>query len=73
MRTRAEAPARSERLGVHARAAEPLDVFGFRRREELGFAEFDNGDTVLAKTRTKPVALVRYAGGEVKPFRVLNL
>ncbi len=36
-------------------------------------ADFDNGDTVLAKTRTKPVALVRYAGGEVKPFRVLNL
>ena len=36
-------------------------------------ANFDNGDTVLAKTRTKPVALVRYAAGEVKPFRVLNL
>ncbi len=36
-------------------------------------AEFDNGDTVLAKTRTKPVALVRYAAGEVKPIRVLNL
>jgi tRNA pseudouridine55 synthase len=36
-------------------------------------AEFDNGDTVLAKAGTKPVALVRYAAGEVKPFRVLNL
>ncbi len=36
-------------------------------------AAFENGDTVLAKTRTKPVALVRYASGEVKPFRVLNL
>ena len=36
-------------------------------------AELDNGDTVLAKTRTKPVALARYAAGEVRPFRVLNL
>ncbi len=36
-------------------------------------AEFDDGDTVLAKTRTKPVALVRYQAGEVKPIRVLNL
>ena len=36
-------------------------------------AELKNGDTVLAKTSAKPVALVRYAGGEVKPFRVLKL
>ena len=36
-------------------------------------ADFNQGDTVLAKTRTKPVALAHYAAGEVKPFRVLNL
>lgn len=36
-------------------------------------ADFCNGDTVLAKSRTKPIALVRYAAGEVKPVRVLNL
>ena len=36
-------------------------------------ANFGNGDTVLAKTRANPVALVRYAAGEVKPIRVLNL
>ena len=36
-------------------------------------AAFCSGDTVLAKTRTKPIALVRYAAGEVKPLRVLNL
>jgi len=36
-------------------------------------ATLGNGDMALAKTRTKPVALVRYAAGEVKPVRVLNL
>ncbi len=36
-------------------------------------AEFNNGDTALAKTRAKPVALVRYSAGEVKPLRVLIL
>ena len=44
-----------------------------RKADLKRIAELDNGDTVLAKTRTKPVALVRYAAGEVKPFRVLNL
>jgi tRNA pseudouridine55 synthase len=47
---------------------------GLLRKADLQrIADFDHGDTVLAKTRTKPVALVRYASGEVKPFRVLNL
>ena len=36
-------------------------------------ADLEQGDTVLARTRTKPIALVRYAAGEMKPFRVLNL
>ena len=36
-------------------------------------ANFGDGDMALAKTRAKPVALVRYAAGEVRPVRVLNL
>jgi tRNA pseudouridine55 synthase len=36
-------------------------------------AGFGDGDTALAKTRSKPVALVRYCAGEVRPVRVLNL
>jgi len=36
-------------------------------------AELDQGETVLAKTSAKPIALVRYAAGEVRPLRVLNL
>ena len=36
-------------------------------------AGFGDGDTALAKTRAKPVALVRYCAGEVKPVRILNL
>jgi tRNA pseudouridine55 synthase len=36
-------------------------------------ADLDQGDTVLARTPAKPIALVRYAAGEVKPLRVLNL
>ena len=36
-------------------------------------AQLDQGDTVLARTKAKPIALVRYAAGEVKPLRVLNL
>jgi len=36
-------------------------------------AGFGDGDTALAKTRSKPVALVLYCAGEVRPVRVLNL
>ncbi|MBT8442314.1 MAG: tRNA pseudouridine(55) synthase TruB [Gammaproteobacteria bacterium] len=36
-------------------------------------ADFNDGDTVLAVGRGKPIALTRYAGGEVHPLRVLNL
>ncbi|HER35616.1 MAG TPA: tRNA pseudouridine(55) synthase TruB [Halothiobacillaceae bacterium] len=34
---------------------------------------FEDGDTVLATTGGQPVALTRYAAGEIRPFRVLNL
>ena len=36
-------------------------------------AELENGDTVLTMADGKPVALGRYAAGEVQPVRVLNL
>jgi len=36
-------------------------------------ADLENGDTVLTMADGKPVALARYAAGEVQPVRVLNL
>jgi tRNA pseudouridine55 synthase len=36
-------------------------------------AEFETGDTALAMAGGKPVALVRYGSGEIRPVRVLNL
>ncbi len=36
-------------------------------------AALEDGDTVLALTMGKPVALTRYHAGEVRPVRVLNL
>lgn len=34
---------------------------------------FSEGETVLATAGGQPVALARYAAGEIRPFRVLNL
>ncbi|MGB0551637.1 MAG: tRNA pseudouridine(55) synthase TruB [Alphaproteobacteria bacterium] len=34
---------------------------------------FDGGETVLATTSGKPVALTKYSAGEVRPVRVLNV
>ena len=34
---------------------------------------FDDGETVLATTSGKPVALTKYGAGEVRPVRVLNV
>ena len=36
-------------------------------------ADLADGDTVLATAGGQPVALTRYAAGEIRPFRVLNL
>jgi tRNA pseudouridine55 synthase len=36
-------------------------------------AELENGDTVLTMVDGKPVALARYAAGEIQPVRVLNI
>ena len=61
----------TESEAMRLRNGQPVSLL--RKVDLQRIAELDNGDTVLAKTRTKPVALVRYAAGEVKPFRVLNL
>jgi tRNA pseudouridine55 synthase len=61
----------TESEAVKLKNGQPVSLL--RKVDLQRIAEFDSGDTVLAKTRTKPVALVRYAAGEVKPFRVLNL
>ena len=61
----------TESEAMRLRNGRPVSLL--RKVDLQRIAELDNGDTVLAKTRTKPVALVRYAAGEVKPFRVLNL
>ena len=61
----------TESEAMRLRNGQPVSLL--RKVDLQRIAELDNGDTVLAKTRTKPVALVRYAAGAVKPFRVLNL
>lgn len=44
------------------------------RKTDLDRIEpFDEGGTVLATAGGQPVALTRYAAGEIRPFRVLNL
>ena len=44
------------------------------RKADLGrIADLESGDTALAVADGKPVALVRYTAGEIKPVRVLNL
>lgn len=44
-----------------------------RKADLERIADLESGDTVLAMADGKPVALVRYAAGEIKPVRVLNL
>ncbi|MEC9153946.1 MAG: tRNA pseudouridine(55) synthase TruB [Pseudomonadota bacterium] len=61
----------TESEAVRLKNGQPVSLL--RKADLKRIAELDNGDTVLAKTRSKPVALVRYAAGVVKPFRVLNL
>lgn len=61
----------TESEAIRLRNGQPVSLL--RKVDLQRIAEFENGDTVLATTGTKPVALVRYAAGEVKPFRVLNL
>ncbi len=44
-----------------------------RKTDLQRIAGLSDGDTVLALGRGKPIALTRYAAGEVHPVRVLNL
>ena len=61
----------TESEALRLRNGQPVALL--RKADLQRIAELKNGDTVLAKTSTKPVALAHYAGGEVKPFRVLKL
>ena len=44
-----------------------------RKMDLQRIAGFNDGDTVLALDKGKPIALTRYSAGEVHPLRVLNL
>ncbi|MGH6620123.1 MAG: tRNA pseudouridine(55) synthase TruB [Alphaproteobacteria bacterium] len=44
-----------------------------RKMDLQRIAGFNDGDTVLALDKGKPIALTRYTAGEVHPLRVLNL
>lgn len=44
-----------------------------RKMDLQRIAGLNDGDTVLALDRGKPIALTRYTAGEVHPLRVLNL
>jgi len=61
----------TESEAMRLKHGQPVSLL--RKVDLKRIAELENGDTVLAKTRTKPVALVRYAAGSVRPLRVLNL
>ena len=44
-----------------------------RKTDLERISAFEDGETVLAMATGKPVALTRYAAGEVRPVRVLNI
>lgn len=59
----------SEARRLRSGQAVPL----LRKMDLQRIAGLSDGDTVLALGKGKPVALTRYAAGEVHPLRVLNL
>ena len=59
----------SEARRLRSGQAVPL----LRKMDLQRIAGLNDGDTVLALGRGKPIALTRYAAGEVHPLRVLNL
>jgi len=59
----------SEARRLRSGQAVPL----LRKMDLQRIAGLNDGDTVLALGKGKPVALTRYAAGEVHPLRVLNL
>jgi len=59
----------SEARRLRSGQAVPL----LRKMELQRIAGLNDGDTVLAFGKGKPVALTRYAAGEVHPLRVLNI
>jgi tRNA pseudouridine55 synthase len=59
----------SEARRLRSGQAVPL----LRKMDLQRIAGLNDGDTVLAFGKGKPVALTRYAAGEVHPLRVLNI
>ena len=53
------------------RNGQPVSLL--RKADLDRIADFRDGDTVLATTGERPVALTRYAAGEIRPVRVLKL
>jgi tRNA pseudouridine55 synthase len=49
------------------------EVSLLRKADLDRIADLEGGDTAIAMADGKPVALVRYAAGEIRPVRVLNL
>ena len=53
------------------KCGQPVSAVKVARRTSLN--DLAQGDTIYAMAGGKPVALARFEGGEIRPFRVLNL
>jgi len=48
-------------------------VSALKVAKRIPLTDIQQGETVFAMTEGKPIALARFEGGEIRPFRVLNL
>ena len=53
------------------KCGQAISALSVARRTPL--TGLNQGDTIFAMTEGKPIALARFEGGEIRPFRVLNL
>ena len=53
------------------RCGQAISALQVARRTSL--TNLNQGDTIFAMTEGKPIALARFEGGEIRPFRILNL
>ena len=53
------------------KCGQAISALSVARRTPL--TDLNQGDTVVVMTEGKPIALARFEGGEIRPFRVLNL
>ena len=63
--------AMTEEEARRLRCGQAVSALSVARRTPL--THLNPGDTIFAMTEGKPIALTRYEGGEIRPFRVLNL